>query len=45
MKAAESSVTPLSKPISFMAIWPWSWNMVNGVELPARARTNTVSDG
>src|SRR5262249_41564345 len=41
-----ASVTPRSKPSSFIAIWPWSWYMVTTASnSPARARTNTVSAG
>src|SRR6185312_15783740 len=40
------SVTPRSNPISFIAIWPWSWYIVTTASnAPFRARTNTVSDG
>src|SRR5262249_52932118 len=41
-----ASVTPRSKPSSFIAIWPWSWYMVTTASnSPARARTKTVSAG
>ena len=41
-----SSVTPRSKPISFIAIWPWSWYIVSTASnAPLVARTNTVSGG
>ena len=40
------SVTPLSKPMSFIAIWPWSWYIVTTAsKSPRRAATNTVSEG
>src|SRR5215813_8385099 len=41
-----ASVTPRSKPSSFIAIWPWSWYIVTTASnSPARARTKTVSAG
>src|ERR687890_23022 len=39
-------VTPRSKPMSFIAICPWSWYMVSTASnCPALARRNTVSEG
>src|SRR5690606_6621242 len=41
-----SIVTPRSKPMSFIAICPWSWYMVRTAsKAPALARRKTVSDG
>src|SRR5262249_35369996 len=40
------SVTPRSKPISFIAIWPWSWYIVSTASnAPFLARRKTVSAG
>jgi hypothetical protein len=37
-------VTPRSKPISFIAIWPWSWYIeTTASKSPRRAAMNTVS--
>src|SRR5262249_35645195 len=39
-------VTPRSKPISFIAIWPWSWYIVSTASnAPLLARRKTVSAG
>jgi hypothetical protein len=40
------TVTPREKPISLMAIWPWSWYMVTMASYwPSRARRKMVSAG